>query len=102
MLRLGPSDPARMGALQLSIVKNAAAMVRPGGVLAFAVCSPSRAEGPEVARSLEREVPGLVRLHEPVEGVPIAPDEDGVFRIGPFGDAGDGPDAYQVIRFRVG
>src|SRR5690606_28809909 len=62
LLRLGPGDPARMGARQLAIARNAARMVRPGGVLVFAVCSPTRAEGPEVAARLEREVPGLTRL----------------------------------------
>jgi 16S rRNA C967 or C1407 C5-methylase (RsmB/RsmF family) len=91
-----------MGALQLAIAKNAARMVRSGGLLAIAVCSPSRAEGPELADRLEREVPGLTRLREPVAGAPIETDDDGVFRIGPFGVAAeDGPDAYQVVRFRV-
>lgn len=103
MLRLGPGDPARMGALQLAIAKSAARMVRPGGTLAIAVCSPTRAEGPELAAALEREVPGIARLRERVEGVPIDPDDDGVLRVGPFGDvADDGADAYQVARFRVG
>lgn len=102
MLRLGPGDPARMGALQLSIAKNAARAVRPGGALVVAVCSASRAEGPELADRLEREVPGLTRLRDAVPGAPIEADPDGVFRIGPFGVAAeDGPDVYQVVRFRV-
>ncbi|AKF05355.1 Ribosomal RNA small subunit methyltransferase B [Sandaracinus amylolyticus] len=102
LLRLTPADPARMGALQLAIARNAAKMVKPGGVLAFAVCSPTRAEGPEVAARMEREIPGLTRLVDHVEGVPLAPDDDGVWRIGPFGIASDeGPDAYQVVRFGI-
>lgn len=103
LLRLGPGDPARMGALQLAIARNAVRMVKPGGLFVFAVCSPSRAEGPEVAARLEQEVPGLTRLRDTVPGVPLAPDEDGVWRIGPFGAANeDGPDAYQAVRFRRG
>lgn len=101
LLRLAPDDPARMASIQLAIAKNAVRLLRPGGVLTYAVCSPIRTEGAEVADRLEREVGGLVRLHEAVEGVPIAPDGDGIFRIGPWhGSGADGPDAYQVVRLR--
>jgi 16S rRNA (cytosine967-C5)-methyltransferase len=103
LLRLGPGDPARMAELQLAIARNAARLVRPGGVLVYAVCSPARAEGPELADRLEREIAGLERIRAAVEGVPLVPDDDGVFRIGPWGEAGEeGPDAYQIVRFRVG
>ena len=101
LLRIGPKDPARMAELQRAIVRNAARMVKPGGVLAVAVCSPTRAEGPELADAIERDLPGLVRLRDRVDGIAIDPDADGVFRIGPFSAADDeGPDAYQIVRYR--
>ncbi len=42
--RLGASDVARLAALQLGIIRGAAAHVRPGGRLVFAVCSVLRDE----------------------------------------------------------
>jgi 16S rRNA (cytosine967-C5)-methyltransferase len=102
LLRIQPGDPARMADLQLAIARSASRMVKPGGTLVYAVCSPTRAEGPGVAERLLAEVPGLAILADRVKNVPLAPDADGVFRIGPYGElAEDGPDAYQVIRFRV-
>jgi 16S rRNA (cytosine967-C5)-methyltransferase len=89
-LRLAPTDPARMAELQRAIVGNAARLLRPGGTLVYAVCSPTREEGAEVVASLGAP------LGEPVIG--LAPDGDGIFRIGPF-SAPDGPDAYQIARF---
>lgn len=102
LLRIGEGDPARMGELQRAIARNAARLARPGGTLVIAVCSPSRAEGPELADALEREIPALERLREPAPDVPILPDADGIYRIGPFSAPGDdGPDCYQVVRYIV-
>jgi 16S rRNA (cytosine967-C5)-methyltransferase len=103
LLRLTPADPARMADLQLTIARHAARMVKPGGMLVFAVCSPTRAEGPEVAARLEAEMPGLVRVREAPASLDLVVDVDGVLRIGPFGGPDESePDAYQVVRFRVG
>jgi len=102
LLRIAESDPARMAELQRAIARNAAKMAKPGGTLAIAVCSPTRAEGPELADAIEEDVPGLERLRDAVPDVPIAPDADGVFRIGPFSAPEDGgPDCYQIVRYRV-
>jgi len=98
LLRVGPDDPARMAELQVAILRNASRMLRPGGVLVYAVCSPTRAEGTGVAEAVAREIPALVPVppDEPWLLDTVAPDADGIVRIGPWtGDA----DAYQVIRW---
>jgi 16S rRNA (cytosine967-C5)-methyltransferase len=101
LLRVGPSDPARLADLQLAIVRNAARLVRAGGALVYAVCSPTLAEGPELARRVESELPQLERLNDAALG--IATDADGVLRIGPWlsGLDANSPDVYQVVRWRV-
>jgi 16S rRNA (cytosine967-C5)-methyltransferase len=99
LLRVGPDDPARMGALQRAIAARVARLVRPGGLLVYAVCSPTRAEGAEVVSALLRDVPSLELLHEPVG--PVRCDDDGMLRIGPWDDPHRGCDAFQAARFRV-
>jgi 16S rRNA (cytosine967-C5)-methyltransferase len=44
LLRLGPDDPARLGALSEAILRRAGGLARPGGRVVFAVCSVLRAE----------------------------------------------------------
>lgn len=46
--RLRPEKMAELPALQLSILRRAAAFVRPGGRLVYATCSPLRAEDEDV------------------------------------------------------
>jgi 16S rRNA (cytosine967-C5)-methyltransferase len=43
--RLKPSDPARMAKLQLDMLESAAALVKPGGVIVYSVCSFAPEEG---------------------------------------------------------
>lgn len=94
LLRLGPGDPARMGELQLAILRNALKMVRPGGRLVYAVCSPMREEGTDVARAFEAAVGASLRR---IEG-----EDGGFLRIGPWSDPeGQGPDAFQIARWDV-
>jgi 16S rRNA (cytosine967-C5)-methyltransferase len=105
MLRVGPRDPARMAEIQLSILRRAVQLVRPGGVLLYAVCSPMPVEGPHVALQLESELPQLVRSWEAAADAlgGVRPDEDGVVRFGPWlsGSTVDSPDVYQVVRWRL-
>jgi 16S rRNA (cytosine967-C5)-methyltransferase len=99
-LRLGPKDPARLADLQLRILRTALSLLRPGGILVYAVCSGSAEEGGGVADRLEAADSRILRLRNSVEGVPLTPDEDGVFRIGPWlGEGADLPDVYQVVRW---
>jgi 16S rRNA (cytosine967-C5)-methyltransferase len=103
LLRVEPSDPERMAALQLAIARNAARLLRPSGLLLVAVCSFTRAEGPRLAQRLEAEDATLRRVWEPPPELSfLAADGDGVCRIGPWlGHAERGsPDAYQLIAFR--
>lgn len=100
ILRLGPDDPARMAELQRRILSTAVRLVRPGGWLVYAVCSPTFEEGAEVARQLEAEHLALERVVE-VPGDVLRADDDGVFRIGPWSGGDASPDAYQVVRWRL-
>ena len=103
LLRVAPHDPQRMAELQLAIARNAARLVRPGGLLLIAVCSFTRAEGPELAARLEAAEPSLRRTWQPPAELSfLAADTDGVCRLGPWlGRAERGsPDAYQLLAFR--
>lgn len=99
LLRLGADDPARMGRLQVDILQNAARLLRPGGVLVYAVCSPTREEGADVVARAAERIPGLEPMREPWPLDTVEPDADGLVRIGPWlGDC----DAYQLHRWRRG
>lgn len=98
LLRVGPDDPARLGELQVAIASRAARLVRPGGLLVVAVCSPTRAEGLDVIEALLRAAPDLSVVREPIEAVSC--DADGVVRIGPWCDPSAACDAFQVTRLR--
>lgn len=100
LLRRQPDDVERLGRLQLAILERAVELVRPGGRLAYAVCSPLAAEGIEVVRALEARVAGITRV--PLEGGLMAhADDDAVLRIGPWSAPGtaSAPDAYQVVQW---
>lgn len=100
--RLTPEDPARLADLQLRILQNALRLLRPGGILVFAVCSGSREEARGVADRLEARHSGIRRLPNPVPGVALTADDDGVFRIGPWlGQKAELPDVYQVVRWTM-
>ena len=99
-LRLKPKDPKRMADLQLRLLETALLLLRPGGVLVFAVCSATREEGRGVADRLEARQSGIRRLRNPVSGVPLSPDDDGVFRVGPWlAQRAELPDVYQIVRW---
>jgi 16S rRNA (cytosine967-C5)-methyltransferase len=123
LLRVEKGDPERLGELQLSMLKNAAKLVREGGVLVYSVCSPTHAEARDVAARFEQAVPGFTREPRPLtvaSGESFAADADGVVRLGPWkwgaessAESGatptaetpresrrESPDAYQLVRFR--
>ena len=49
--RVQPGDPGRLAAIQRMILKNAAAVLRPGGVLVYSTCTVLPEENEEVANS---------------------------------------------------
>jgi 16S rRNA (cytosine967-C5)-methyltransferase len=55
--RRRPEDIPRLAALARELVSAVAPLVRPGGVLVYAVCTPTREEGPEVVSALCRAEP---------------------------------------------
>jgi 16S rRNA (cytosine967-C5)-methyltransferase len=85
-LRLSPDDPRRLAELQRRLLATARALVRPGGTLVYAICSPTREE---VQPALEADGGRL----------PDGADPDGVLRLGPW--LGEELDAYQVVRWRA-
>lgn len=103
MLRLAPKDIARLAALQLEILERAVKLVRPGGRLTYAVCSPATAEGAAVADRFESRHGHLHRCHGDLGLFDIQTDSDGVLRLGPWCARGPSmPDAYQLVSWRVG
>jgi 16S rRNA (cytosine967-C5)-methyltransferase len=99
-LRVTPEDPARVAELQLAILEHVLPLLRPGGILVFAVCSATAEEASGVADRLEARQRGIRRLHNPIPGIAVSADEDGVFRIGPWlGQKAEWPDVYQVVRW---
>lgn len=88
LLRVKEADPARMAEIQAKVLATAASLVKPGGRLVYAVCSPTAEEGVEVVRAFLAGMPkaSLVRL----DGA----DEDGMIRIGPWTDPARAADTY--------
>jgi 16S rRNA (cytosine967-C5)-methyltransferase len=95
-LRLGKDDPARLAETQLAILKTAASLVRPGGTLVYAVCTPTEEEGTAVVRRFLASEP---RAKLVASASPVAPDPDEIVRIGPWNDPNAAADAYQAATF---
>jgi 16S rRNA (cytosine967-C5)-methyltransferase len=103
LLRLRPEDPARLSELQSAILRNAATLVRPGGVLAYAVCSPTREEGQDVADAFSAEHPDFHCQRGPICAFLPPPDPGGVLQVGPWllpAGVSTAPDAYQLVVWR--
>jgi 16S rRNA (cytosine967-C5)-methyltransferase len=94
-LRVGSDDPARLAKTQLAILTNAATLVKPGGGLVYAVCSPTQEEGAGVVRAFLDAHPGA-RL-----SAPPSADPDGIVRVGPWADPHLIADQYQAAVFTI-
>ncbi|MGB8332754.1 MAG: transcription antitermination factor NusB [Polyangiales bacterium] len=96
VLRAAPEDPAQMGETQRRVLENAAALVRPGGALLYAVCSPLRDEGPAVVEAAN--LPGFVLNTECASSLPgLSFGSSGRLDLGPWAPgAGPWADAYQI------
>ncbi|MEM1418018.1 MAG: transcription antitermination factor NusB, partial [Myxococcota bacterium] len=106
LLRITPDDIGALAATQAAILRTAATLVRPGGRLVYAVCSPLRAEGAAVAdAAAEALAEGGLEPWDfagklPGARVPVPTDPDGALRLGPWLADGAGCDAYQLFRWR--
>ena len=96
LLRAGREDAARMGEIQRCILQNAASVVRPGGTLLYAVCSPLNDEGARVIESAD--LPGFdLQVGRASYLKSLYFGSDGGLDIGPWiPGAGPWADAYQV------
>jgi 16S rRNA (cytosine967-C5)-methyltransferase len=93
LLRAQPSDPARLAVTQRAILAAAATLVRPGGRLVYAVCSPTQDEGADVILAFLAATPRARAI--PLDGA----DEDGILRIGPW--SSPSADAYTAAAFTL-
>jgi 16S rRNA (cytosine967-C5)-methyltransferase len=92
LLRMTPDMIADLGRIQSKILMNAWRLVRPGGTVLYAVCSPLLAEGLDVVESLSGAVP---KVASSSDSQPT--DDDGIIRLGPWlGDDAASTEAYQV------
>lgn len=90
--RIQPDDVDRLAALQRRLLDGAAALVRPGGVLVYSVCTLTGAETVEVDRWLASAHPELVPVEPPGppwtplgRGARLLPQDagtDGMFAVG--------------------
>jgi 16S rRNA (cytosine967-C5)-methyltransferase len=92
--RVGPADPLRLAEVQLAILRNAATVLRPGGVLVYSTCTLLREENedvveafldnePEFLLSSAQEAPTALRPLISADGLlhclPHLHDTDGFF-----------------------
>ena len=99
--RLKTSDLAVMGALQRAIIRQAAALVKPGGLLVYATCSLEPEENDAQIESFLAERPEW-RLEPPPEGmVPADVLDAGRLRVLPQRHGVDGAFAARLRRTTV-
>ncbi|WP_288481193.1 RsmB/NOP family class I SAM-dependent RNA methyltransferase [uncultured Deinococcus sp.] len=94
-LRLTPEAVTEMAALQARMLPNAAALVAPGGVLVYSVCSVTPQEGPEVVADFLAAHPDFAAEAVPDIEVPHVPEGDGLLTV-PV----DGVDGFFIARLR--
>lgn len=98
--RVGPADPAQLAGIQRSILRNAAAVLQPGGVLVYSTCTLLREENEAVVEAALRDTPEL-RLappeEAPAEARPLV-GPDGFLRTFPHLHDCDGFFAARMVR----
>jgi 16S rRNA (cytosine967-C5)-methyltransferase len=96
--RLGISDVAVMAALQRDILRGAATVVRPGGVLVYSTCSLEPEENDEQVQQFLATHPGW-RIDAPPDGaVPTTVLSNGLLRVLPQRHGTDGAFAARLRR----
>ena len=98
--RLKVSDLAVMGALQRSIIRAAASVVRPGGLMIYSTCSLEPEENDAQIESFLAEYPDWVLEPPPDGAVPAAVIDAGRLRVLPQRHATDGAFAARLRRTR--
>lgn len=98
--RLAPSAPEELARVQLSILKQTAAVLRPGGCLVYSTCTLTPEENEEVVRSFLRDTPSFrlaTREELPEEVLPVV-DDEGFLRCFPHVHDTDGFFAARFAR----
>lgn len=90
------SDIAPLAALQRSILENAQRLVRPGGLLVYAVCTTEPSEGVDQVELFLRSHPDFTA--EPPTGLPALPTWQGYLRTLPGPEGFDGFFAARLRR----
>lgn len=101
LLRFEPSALSSLQETQRAILKNAARLVRVGGALIYAVCSPLREEGAEIVREISDF--GFRAENQTIDykKVQFILQEGDCLHIGPFSTtAFCNPDGYQLFFMR--
>jgi 16S rRNA (cytosine967-C5)-methyltransferase len=98
--RLKPADPSRMAVIQLTMLRNAAALLRPGGAMVYSVCSLMGEEGlAVVAEFLAADSRFQVDPHPPAyEKIADLICEDGPMLTRPDRSGLDGFFAARIVR----
>ena len=98
--RLEPGDFARMARLQATMLENAAAIVAPGGVIVYAVCSLAPPEGAGVVNDFLERHPAFTVDRKSVVITQLADliDAEGFLRTRPDRESRDGFFAARLIR----
>jgi 16S rRNA (cytosine967-C5)-methyltransferase len=76
--RLKPEDFTRMPDVQVGLIKNVSALLKPGGMLVYSTCSIEPEENDEVARRAAREIEGL-QFQTARRTLPFRDKVDGAF-----------------------
>lgn len=85
--RIRPTDPAELADVQLGLLEASSALVAPGGLLAYSVCTLTRAETIDVAEQFAATAPSFAPVPAPSD--PWRPLGDGALLL-PQDDDSDG------------
>jgi 16S rRNA (cytosine967-C5)-methyltransferase len=98
--RVGPADPPRLAEIQLAILRNAAAVLRPGGVLVYSTCTLLREENEDVVQTFLENEPqfSVAPASEAPAALRSLIGDDGVMRCLPHLHDTDGFFAVRLVR----